>query len=232
MTWLFTTIISRPLLNALVFLYGVAGNDLGIAIIILTVFIRGLSLPLSFKMLRSQRDMAALGPELEKLKEKHKDDKAAQGQAMVALYKEHNINPLAGCLPLLIQIPVLLGLYRVFLNVFKPESLEMLYAFVPNPETIQTVTLGLVDLGVRSIPLALAAGAAQFIHARYAKPPGQGGQAEMISKQMMYFFPIMIVVISWNLPAGLALYWVVSTIMSIGEQWYIKRTQKHVPISA
>lgn len=229
MIWLFTTIISRPLLNALVFLYGLTGGDLGIAILILTVIIRSLSLPLSLKMLRSQREMAELGPELEKIKEKHKSDKAAQGQAMVALYKEHNINPLAGCLPLLIQIPVLLGLYRVFLNVFKPESLDMLYAFVPNPETIQTVSLGFIDLGIRSIPLAIAAGAAQFIHARYANPQGQTGQAAMISKQMMYFFPIMIIVISWNLPAGLALYWVVSTLMSIGEQWYIKRTRNHVP---
>jgi YidC/Oxa1 family membrane protein insertase len=229
MTGIFTTIISQPLLNALVFLYGVAASDLGVAIIILTIIIRLLSLPLSLKMLRSQRDMAALGPELEKIKQQHKGDQAAQGQAMVALYKEHNINPLAGCLPLLVQIPVLLGLYRVFLNVFKPDSLEMLYAFTPNPGTIQTISLGIIDLGIRSIPLAIAAGAAQFIHARYASPQGQTGQAAMISKQMMYFFPIMIIVISWNLPAGLALYWVVSTVMSIGEQWYIRRTQKHVP---
>lgn len=229
MTWLFTTIISQPLLNALVFLYTIAASDLGIAIIILTVIIRLLSLPLSLKMLRSQRDMAELAPELEKIKEQYKGDKSAQGQAMVALYKEHNINPLAGCLPLLVQIPILLGLYRVFLNVFKPESLEMLYSFVPNPGTIETISVGLIDLGVRSIPLALAAGAAQFIHARYANPQGQTGQAAMISKQMMYFFPIMIIVISWNLPAGLALYWVVSTLTSIGEQWYIKRKRKDVP---
>lgn len=229
MTWLFTTIISQPLLNALVFLYTFAGSDLGIAIIILTVIIRLLSLPLSLKMLRSQRDMAELAPELEKIKKQHKDDKSAQGQAMVALYKEHNINPLSGCLPLLVQIPILLGLYRVFLNVFKPESLEMLYSFIPNPGTIETISVGLIDLGVRSIPLALAAGAAQFIHARYANPQGQTGQAAMISKQMMYFFPIMIIVISWNLPAGLALYWVVSTLTSIGEQWYIKRKRKNVP---
>lgn len=228
MTWLFTTIISRPLLNALVFLYSLTGGDLGISIIILTVIIRMLALPLSLKTLRSQREMAEIGPEMEKIKEQHKEDQAAQGQAMLALYKKHDINPLAGCLPLLIQLPVLLGLYRVFLNVFKPESLSMLYAFVPNPGTIQTISLGIIDLGIRSIPLAVAAGAAQFIHARYANAGGQTGQAAMIGKQMTYFFPIMIIVISWNLPAGLALYWVVSTVTSIGEQWYIRRTRNHV----
>lgn len=198
----------------------------------MTVFIRLLSLPLSLKMLRSQRDMAELAPELERIKKEHKDDKTLQGQAMMDLYKKNNINPLSGCLPLLIQIPVLLGLYRVFLNVFKPESLGALYQFVPNPGTINTITLGILDLGMRSIPLALAAGAAQFIHARYSRPKEQVGQAAMISKQMQYFFPIMIIVISWNLPAGLALYWVVTTVMSIGEQVYIKRTKKNVVVSA
>ena len=202
-----------------------------ISIVIMTIIIKGASLPLSLKTLRSQRDMAALAPELERIKAQLKDDKAAQGQAMMELYKKNKINPLAGCLPLLVQIPVLLGLYRVFLNVFKPESLESLYSFVPNPGDLETVTLGILDLGQRSIFLAITAGAMQFIHAKYAQPKEQVGQAAMISKQMLYFFPLMIIVISWNLPAGLALYWVVSTLMSIGEQWYSKRTH-HGIVSA
>jgi YidC/Oxa1 family membrane protein insertase len=233
MTWIFTTIIYKPLLNVLVILYGsVAAGDLGVAIILMTLLIRALSLPLSLKTLRSQREMAELGPEMEKLKERHKGDQAAQGQAMMELYKQRNINPLGGCLPLLIQIPVLLGLYRVFLNVFKPESLQALYSFVPNPETIQTLSFGVLDLGLRSIPLALAAGAAQFIHALLSRPAQQTGQAAMLSKQMLYFFPLMIIVVSWNLPAGLALYWVVSTLLSIGEQWYIKRSYKNAETTA
>lgn len=228
---LFNVIIFRPLLNALVVLYGLVGNELGLAIVVMTVIIKGVSLPLSLKTLRSQRDMAALAPELERIKEKHKGNKETQGQAMMELYKKNNINPLAGCLPLLIQIPVLLGLYRVFLNVFKPESLDALYSFVPNPGTIETMTLGLLDLGQRSIILAITAGAMQFIHAKYAQPKEQVGQAAMIGKQMLYFFPLMIIVISWNLPAGLALYWVISTLMSIGEQWYSKHSH-HGRISA
>lgn len=224
MIWLYSTIIYNPLLNALIVLYGLAGDNLFFAIIVMTVLIKGASLPLSLKTLRSQRDMAALAPELERIKAQHKDDQTAQGQAMMELYKKNNINPLAGCLPLIIQIPVLLGLYRVFLNIFKPESLDALYSFIPNPGTIETMTLGIFDLAQRSIPLALTAGAMQFIHAKYAQPKEQVGQAAMISKQMLYFFPLMIIVISWNLPAGLALYWVVSTLMSIGEQWYSKRS--------
>ena len=224
MIWLYNTIIYDPLLNALIVLYDLAGNNLFLAIIVMTIIIKGASLPLSLKTLRSQRDMAALAPELERIKAQLKDDKAAQGQAMMELYKKNNINPLAGCLPLIIQIPVLLGLYRVFLNIFKPESLDALYSFIPNPGTIETMTLGILDLAQRSIPLAITAGAMQFIHAKYAQPKEQVGQAAMISKQMLYFFPLMIIVISWNLPAGLALYWVVSTLMSIGEQWYSKRS--------
>lgn len=229
MTYLFTTIIYRPLLNILVLLYGsVSAGDLGIAIVLMTILIRALSLPLSLRMVRSQREMALLGPEMERIKEKHKDDKATQGQAMMELYKQHNINPLAGCLPLLIQIPVLLGLYRVFLNVFKPGSLDVLYGFIPNPGTINTISLGFLDLAARSIVLALMAGAAQFVHAWLSKTGKETGQAAMLGKQMLYFFPLMIIVISWNLPAGLALYWVVSTLLSIGEQWYAKRTIHHV----
>jgi YidC/Oxa1 family membrane protein insertase len=232
MTWLFTTIIYKPLLNILVLLYGVSAQDLGVAIILMTLFIRALSLPLSLRMLRSQREMALLGPEMERIKEAHKGDQSKQGQAMMELYKKHNINPLAGCLPLLIQIPVLLGLYRVFLNIFKPESLDALYAFVPSPGTIETVSLGFVDLASRSIILALMAGAAQFVHAWLARPAQQTGQAAMLSKQMLYFFPIMIIIVSWNLPAGLALYWVVSTLLSIGEQWYVQRSMRHVKPAA
>ena len=226
MIWLFTTIIYQPLLNVLVFLYEyVSFQDLGVAIILMTVLIRSLSLPLSLRMQRSQQEMSQLGPELERIKEQHKGDQAAQGQAMMELYKKHNINPLAGCLPLLIQIPVLLGLYRVFLNIFKPESLDLLYTIVPRPDAIATVSLTIIDLASRSVILALAAGVAQFVHAWLARPAQQTGQAAMISKQMLYFFPVMIVVVSWNLPAGLALYWVVSTLLSIGEQWYVQRTR-------
>jgi len=231
MIWLYTTFIYEPLLNILVFLYGVAFSDLGIAIVLVTLLIRTLSLPLSLKTLKSQRDMAALAPELERVKKQFKDDQAAQGQAMMELYRKHHINPLAGCLPLLIQIPILLGLYRVFLNVFKPESLQALYAFVPDPGTIETITLGIIDLGVRNIPLALVAGLMQYIHARYARTEDATGQAAMLNKQMQYFFPVMIIVISWSLPAGLALYWAVSTLVSIGEQWYIKR-KRHVITTA
>jgi len=232
MIWLFTTIIYQPLLNVIVLLYGLAAQDLGIAIVLMTLLIRALSLPLSMRMLRSQREMALLGPEMERLKSLHKDDKTKQGQAMMELYKQHNINPLAGCLPLIVQIPVLLGLYRVFLNIFKPESLELLYALVPNPGIIETVSLGFIDLASRSVVLALMAGAAQFVHAKLSQTGQQTGQAAMLGKQMMYFFPIMIIVISWNLPAGLALYWVVSTLLSIGEQWYVQRTMHHVQPAA
>jgi len=225
MSTLFSEVIFRPILNLTVFIYSLSGvGDLGLAIIFLTIGIRSLFLPLSLRAARSQKALAQVAPEVERIKEANKGNTTAQSEAIMKLYKERGINPLSGCLPLLIQLPILIGMYRVFLNIFKPGVLDQLYAFVPRPETINQQFLGLLDISHRNIMFALLAGALQFIQARLAAAnQPAAGQTAALNQQMMSLFPVMIVIISWNLPAGLALYWVTTTLFSIGEQLYLRR---------
>jgi len=224
MTQLFTALIYKPILNLTVFLYGTIGfGDLGIAIIVMTLLVRAVLLPFSMKTARSQKAMAALAPEIEKIKEAHKGNTTAQSEAVMALYRERGVSPLSGCVPLLIQLPILIGVYRVFLKIFQPESLDLLYSFIPHPQTISHITLGVLDISTANPVLAILAGVTQFFQAKLAmNSQASSGQAAAVGKQMMYLLPVMIIVISWNLPAGLALYWIVTSLWSIGEQLYLR----------
>lgn len=226
----FKIILYIPLFNALIFFSNfIPGHDLGLSIIVLTVVIRFLFFPLSIKAQRSQRALNAINPHIQAIKEKHKHDQAAQGEAMMKLYKEHNINPVAGCLPLLIQLPILIALYQVFIAGLKPQSFSMLYSFVSNPGSINPLFLGFISIAGRNIFLALLAGVLQFIQAKqsmaYMKAGGANPQMAALNTQMLYFFPVMIVIIGWNLQAGLILYWITTTLFSIGEQLYLRRTK-------
>lgn len=222
---MFTAIIYRPLLNLTVLLYGSVGfGDLGFTIILMTVLVRVAMLPLSLKTARSQRAMAELAPETERIKEQYKGDKNAQSEAMMKLYKERGVNPLSGCLPLLIQFPLLIGLYKVFLGVFAAGALDLLYAWVPRPDAIQNISFGFLNVSEPAWVLAILAGVLQFIQARLSlTTQPQTQQTAAMNRQMAYFLPVIIVVIGWNLPAGLSLYWVATTLFSIGEQLYLRR---------
>ena len=226
----FRIVLYTPLFNALIFFSNfMPKHDLGLAIIALTVVIRFLFFPLSIKSQRSQRALNAINPQIQAIKEKHKNDQAAQGAALMQLYKENNINPVAGCLPILIQLPILIALYRAFIAGLNPQSLTMLYPFVHNPGIINPLFLGFLNISGRNIILALVAGLLQFLQAKqsmaYMKSSGAGSNPSLnaLNTQMLYFFPVMIVVIGWNLPAGLILYWITTTAFSIGEQLYLRR---------
>lgn len=230
MSALFHTILYRPLFNLLIAIYNhVPGHDLGLAIIGLTLLIRLVFVPLSIKSLKSQRAIALVQPKLQELQTKHKEDKQALAQATMALYKEHKVNPLSGCLPILIQLPIIWSLYRVFINGVKANALVDLYPFVHNPGVLGHVGLGFIDLAVRNPAMAIIAGVLQGIQSwlmmKLQKPTAGAAPnpAMKMSQQMMYFFPIMIIFISWSLPAGLVLYWITTTAFSIFEQLYIRR---------
>lgn len=231
MTFLYDNLLFRPLFNLLVFLYNVVpGGDFGLAIILLTVIVRLVFFPLSVKALVSQKELGKLQPKIKELQEKHKNDKQALGRATMELYKEHKINPLGGCLPMLIQLPVLIALYSALNLGLKPESLNALYSFVHNPGVIKQIAFGLIDLTQKSPYLAILAGALQWVQSKQAvslqAPTSKNEPASttmQMSKQMLYFFPVMVIIIAWNLPTGLTLYWVTATLFSILEQFYIKR---------
>jgi len=235
----FHTIIFEPLLNLLVIVFNILpGDDLGIAIVAVTLLIRFVLYPLSYKALRSQKKITILQPQLKEIQEKHKKDKQAQSKAVMAFYKEHGVNPFAGCLPFLVQIPILLGLYRVFLMELTPENLSGLYFFVSQPTHINSVFLGIVDLTIPSPALAILAGFAQYLHSRITfsqkkdlgiPAAGKSGAPDfqkVLGKQMMYILPVVTIFIAWRFPAGLALYWLTTTLFSFGQQYVINRKIK------
>lgn len=223
--------IYRPILNLLVWLYDISPiADIGLVIIVVTLLIRFLLAPLMHKSLMGQRALSALQPKMNELREKHKDNREAQAKAMLDLYREHNVNPLSSCLPVLLQLPILLALFHVFRRALNG-SLEGLYNFVPNPGTINPEFLGLVNLAQPNIIFAILAGVAQYWQSRMIiKWQGQNRNndttTQMMNVQMTYILPIVSIIIAWTLPAGLPLYWIVTTLFAVAQQFYVQKTYK------
>jgi YidC/Oxa1 family membrane protein insertase len=230
----FHAILYVPIFNLLVFLYDVLpGADIGFAIIALTIIIKLILWPFMTQSLKSQKAMQELQPKIEELKATHGDNREALAKAMMELYQKEKVNPLASCLPLLIQLPILIALYRVLLGGFGTETLVELYPFVNNPGSINHVFLGVIDLSVASLYLAVLAGYFQFFQTRMLiskKPPkqvaGKKGAIDetmlaSMNKSMLMFMPAITVIIGATLPAGLTLYWVTVNIVSILQQQFV-----------
>lgn len=227
----FTVIFYQPILSLLVFLYNtVAFQDIGIAIVILTVIIRLALWPLTKKAIKSQKELQTLQPKLEELKKKF-PSREEQAKATMALYKEHKINPLSSCLPILIQLPFLIAVYQVFRDGLS-NKLDLLYSFIARPEHINTISLGFLDLSEKNIYLAVLAGLAQFWQGKMmlaknkkSTPLGSSSKSEsmsaIMSKQMTYMMPVLTVFIGATLPGGLTLYWFVITLLTALQQLLI-----------
>jgi len=174
--------------------------------------------------------MQALQPKLKAIQAEHKADKAKQTEAMLALYKEHQVNPFSGILFLLIQLPVLIALYHIFLSSLSPEAFaSTLYSFVQAPTAFRTTFLGLINLESKSILIVVAAAIGQFFQGRLALPKRSNPEApltsqEQIARNMMYVGPLLTVFIFYNFPAAVSLYWLVSSIFSIGQQVVINKS--------
>lgn len=236
MSYIFHTFLYQPLFNVLIVLYQtVSFYDFGIAIIILTALIRFLLYPISQKGIRSQKEMFAIQPQIKKIQEEYKDNKEEQMKRVMALYKEKKVNPFSGCLPILIQLPVLIALYWVFIAGFTEGSLSNLYSFIHNPGSINHVFLGFIDIAKKqNVVLAVLAGILQFWQSKMVldqqtkgqtKKSAQGDFSSAMSKQMTYMMPVMTVLISYSLQAGLALYWITTTLFSIMQQWIVFKKQ-------
>ncbi|KKT17500.1 MAG: hypothetical protein A2654_01770 [Candidatus Nealsonbacteria bacterium RIFCSPHIGHO2_01_FULL_43_31] len=223
----FNAFLYQPLFNALILIYlYLPGHDFGIAVIALTVLIKLVFYPLGAQAIRSQKSLALLQPKMKEIQEKFKNNKEQQSRAMLDLYKKEKINPFSSFLPLIIQLPILIGLYQVFWKGFGEAQLGFLYGFIPNPGQIDTTFLGMMDLSQASIFLAVLTGIVQFIQSKMMttnqkKPTGQSDMSQMMQKQMLYLFPIFTVFILWTLPAAVALYWLVTTLFTIVQQYII-----------
>lgn len=232
-------VLYKPLLNALAFLVSVIpGGDIGIAIIVLTILVKTVLFPFSQKTIESQAKIKKLEPELAKIKESGKN-KEEQARLTMELYKERKVNPFSGCLLTLVQIPIIFTLYFVFYRGINLDA-SVLYTFIPAPENINMLFLGILDLSSKSIVLAILAGVSQYFIAHFqpkpiknldinsnkmlAKPASfQESLTKSMNTQMKYVFPFVIAFIAYTISGAVALYWITSNIFTIAQQIYATR---------
>lgn len=226
------TILYKPFYNLLLFFaYIIPGHSMGWAIILLTFIVRGLLWVPSVKALQAPMKMRQYQDEIKQLQEKHKADRTVQAQALMAFYKEKGINPLSGCLPLIIQLPVILILYRVFIAGLKTFRPDLIYSFTPHLTTVNVMFLGADLSRPERIFLPATAAILQFLQTRHYNAlnpttPKKDDPQAMMMKQMQFIFPIMTFIIALSLPSGLALYWSATTLFSLLQQIYIARSYK------
>jgi len=229
----FNTILYIPIYNILIFFAWLTGGSAGWAIVIITFIIRLALLPSSLKAARAQVKNLHMQPKINALKQKHKSDQKTLNEELMKLYKEEGFSPLGSCLPLLIQMPIIIVLYRVILSGFDTSKYNFLYSFVPRPDVLQTAFFGL-DLGKPDLwILPIIVGVSQLVLSLMTMPPKQdkvaGAPADptsMMMKQMTFVLPIMMLFITRSLPAGVAIYILFTTVISIAQQWYVNKEIK------
>lgn len=230
------TVLYGPLLNALAFLVSIVpGGDIGIAVILLTIIVKTALFPLSQRSIESQIKMNLLAPELKKIKDSGAN-KEEQAKQTFELYKQHKTNPFSGCLLVLIQIPIIFALYYVFMKGINLES-TLFYSFIHIPEHINMTFLGILDIGQKSLVLAILAGASQFFQAALMPKPAakektsttvsfQENLTKSMQTQMKYVFPFVVAFIAYRVSGAVALYWITSNIFAIGQQIYANKKRK------
>lgn len=226
---LFNHLLTYPLLNLLAFfIWLVPGHQMAWGVLFLTLLVRLILLIPSKRAAQSQRKLQELQPLLEELKKEYGDDKQGLVNAQMELWKKNNINPFASCAPILIQIPVLYSLYWVIARGFS--QTQHLYSWVPRVSADQIQThLGKIDL-LKADPYflfpVLAAGL-QFIQLRMSMPKMSGMASSdpgmAMQRNMLYIFPVLTLFIANKFPAGVGLYWVVTTLFSIGQQYFVNK---------
>lgn len=228
-----------PIYNTLVFFIDTLRNgDVGLAIILTVIVVKTILLPLSIKAAKTQKIMREIEPKLKALKEQFADDKQAQAQAMMGIYKEANLNPFASVLLVLLQIPIVIALYFSVAKgggVALPGiNIDLLYSFIAAPQAVSMQFLGLFDIASKSVLLALLAGVTQYIFTAMSlpkmAPKAEGAGADFkedfmrnMQLQMRYVMPLLIIVVAYTLSAAIALYFVVSNLVAIGQEFYVRK---------
>lgn len=202
--------VAAPLLIMLKWLYGFVGNW-GLAIILLTVIIKVILAPLSYKSYKSMEQMRKIQPLMQKIREKYKDDKQRQNQEVMQLYKTYKVNPAGGCLPILVQLPIFLGLYRALLY-----SIELRQAsFIPTLPFTDIVWLADLSLKDPLYITPIVMGVTMLLQQKMTPTTGDPTQAKI-----MMFMPVVFTVLFINFPAGLVVYWLVNNVLSIAQQYW------------
>ena len=234
MSFLYHTFFFDPLYNILVLLFQLLPwIDAGIVVITLTVLVRLIIFPLSRKAVLTQLKMAEIGPDLAKIKEEYKDKAEEQARLTLALYKKKGVNPFLGILVIIIQIPIILALYQIFLH-FPEVNPSFLYSFVVVPEQISTTFLGLFDITAKNFTLALLAAVSTFFQIQLSmkgqtQPKGNSfgdNLTRSMQTQMKYFFPIIILFIAYSVSGVIGLYLLTTNLFSVGQELFIRRNVK------
>jgi YidC/Oxa1 family membrane protein insertase len=234
---IWNTALYQPIYNILILLIGfMPFHDLGMAIILLTIIIRTLLLVPSHKALKSQRKLQEIQPHLTHLREKHKDNQEMLAKETMAIWKEHKVNPFGSCLPLLIQFPILIALFYVIQTGLNPDNAYLLYEPLKgfSVSNINVMFMGFLDLTkVNAFALPLFVGAMQFLQMKLAMAKSEKNKAkdtkpkknetEIMNNMMLYIMPVMIAVFTASVPAGVGLYWSVSTMYGIVQQLVVNK---------
>jgi YidC/Oxa1 family membrane protein insertase len=235
---IFQIIFMQPIFNVLMLLYHLFGS-MALSIIVLTLIVRLALFPLTLKQLKSTKATQAIQPLIADVRKKYKDQKE-QYAAMQAIYKEYGVNPVAGCLPLLVQLPVLYGLFfalREALNTNNLNALNYLHAlnqsiypflpkFIIPPDPYMIWFGGPINLGHPDPThiLPILAGLATFLQLRMSQPRTRTGAKDAMSQQMaimQYIMPFITLIFAWGFPAGLALYWTTTSVFSMVQQYFV-----------
>ena len=217
-----TDIIAKPLLYLLRF-FNQYINNYGVSIILLTILIKGLFWPLTHKSYKSMKEMQKLQPRMAKIREKYKNNKAQLNKEMMGLYKTYKVNPMGGCLPMIIQLPVFFALFRILGSAIElrqaPFMLWIKDLSAPDRLFNFPFSIPFMEPPYGIPVLTLLMGASMFLQQKMTPTPGDPMQAKI-----MMFLPLIFTFMFINFPSGLVLYWFVNNILSIGQQYRIHRS--------
>ena len=228
MSQIWNTVFFEPMLNALFLLYSLLGRNFGLAIIVFTVVVRLLTLPITLQQMRQAKATQEIQPKIEELKKKYKGDQEKLGQEQMKLYKEHGVNPLGCLLPTLIQFPIWIGMYQSIVNALPDNPVQMvnlsqhLYHRFPHLSSLLPLNssfLGL-DLGRPFPVLAVFVALTMWVNQKMMATPSADPQQQAMSQSMELTMPLMFGLITSNVASGLGMYFVVTNVLQIVQQYY------------
>jgi len=199
-----------------------------VAVILITLIVKGILYPISAKATKSQKALKELQPKVKELQEKYEDDKEKQAEKVLELYNKEGVSPFSGIFPLFIQFPIIIALFQIFRRGLGADQLVHLYDFIQQPEIIDYLSFGLLDLSEPNIVLAVLAGIGQFIQVRITMPSSEEDKEEkgfgsMMKSQMKFVLPIFTIFILTRLPSAVGVYWIITVIFSVFQHRLIKK---------
>lgn len=233
------TFFFDPVYNLLVFVIDTLPSaDVGLAVIISVIVVKLLLLPLSLKASRTQVIMQAIQPELKAIQEKYKNSREDLAKHIMEVYRREKVNPFSIFSKLLIEIPIIIALFLTVRSL-PTIQIDFLYSFIQNPDVVNMFFLGIIDMGGRNMFLAFLAGITSYFQMKYmlpkkterkkdAAPDFKEDFAESMRFSMLYVMPVIMVFMGYTFSAVIGLYFTVSNLTTLAQEWYVKKNIKAV----